>query len=75
MSDLTSEQIEELEASFDHFDRDNNGRIDLDEFMALIAALDDEIGSAEARIGFSEIDVDGNGSIDLDEFMSWWTSR
>lgn len=75
MPEFTSDELDELEASFDHFDTDNNGRIDLHEFLALMAALDEDMSTAEARLGFSEVDGDHDGSIDLDEFIQWWTGR
>lgn len=65
----------ELRESFDHFDRDNNGTIDFDEFSELLGALNSDMDEAARRTGFDIIDSDGNGSIDFDEFASWWREQ
>ena len=66
---------EELCESFDHFDEDDNGRIDLDEFKSLMRGLDDEMNDEEIDMGFDIIDTDDNGEIDFDEFVAWWSGR
>ncbi len=65
----------ELRESFDHFDRDNNGTIDFDEFGELLSALSSEMDEESRRTGFDIIDSDGNGSIEFDEFVSWWRDQ
>lgn len=66
---------DELLASFDHFDTDENGRIEFDEFVQLLDALDADVPEDEARLGFDEVDTDDDGHIDFDEFCSWWDAR
>jgi Ca2+-binding EF-hand superfamily protein len=75
MSDLTDEDIEEIEENFDYFDSDNNGRIDYGEFVRLIGALDGDMSEEEMKTGFDIVDSDNNGYIDLDEFIEWWGDR
>ena len=65
----------ELRESFDHFDRDNNGAIDFDEFSELLGVLNSEMETESRRMGFDIIDSDGNGTIDFDEFVSWWREQ
>jgi len=61
----------ELEARFDEFDLDANGRIDESEFGRLLKALGVEFSPEQQLIAFTAIDVDGDGSIDFDEFRAW----
>lgn len=72
---MSEEDVGELKETFDHFDRDKNGRIDFGEFRELMDALDAGMRDAEARIGFDAIDVDGNGFVEFDEFRRWWSER
>lgn len=69
---MTEEREQELRETFDHFDRDGNGQIDLDEFRQLLAAMRADTSDAEAELGFSELDRDGNGTIDFDELVAWF---
>jgi Ca2+-binding EF-hand superfamily protein len=66
---------EELRETFDHFDGDDNGRIDREEFGRLMDALRGDMSEDEIELGFSIIDSDGDGSIDYDEFEEWWNDR
>lgn len=75
MTELSDEDIEEIQESFEYFDTDNNGQIDYGEFVRLIGALDGDMPETEMKIGFTVIDSDNNGYIDLDEFMEWWGDR
>lgn len=66
---------EEIKEIFDHFDGDDNGTIDCEEFMRLLNALGADSTREECEIGFESIDSDNNGTIDFNEFISWWTSQ
>ena len=61
--------------SFDRFDKDGNGIIDLIEFRGLLEAIGSDLGRSEAEAAFDTIDKDENGLIDYDEFSTWWSSR
>ena len=63
----------EVRETFEHFDEDDNGRIDREEFAAVMAALDAGMSEDELEVGFSEIDTDHNGTIDFDEFYDWFS--
>lgn len=64
----------ELLEEFASADRDNDGRIDLEEFRQLLQGLDADMSEAELRLGFGEIDTDRDGRIDCREFADWWSS-
>jgi calmodulin len=72
---LTPEEREELEESFDYNDANDDGRIEFEEFVDMLNALDAYSGPEEARVGFETIDSDRDGSIDFEEFVAWWSER
>lgn len=65
----------ELRETFDHFDGDKNGKIDLAEFSDLLEAIGAGMSGTDAKIGFDAIDTDGNHTIDFGEFVAWWNDR
>ena len=65
----------ELKETFDHFDADDNGRIDRKEFGKVMAALDADMSDDELDMGFSIIDTDDSGQIDYAEFSEWWAQQ
>ncbi|KAI9270372.1 calmodulin [Phascolomyces articulosus] len=74
MSDqLTSEQIEEYRASFQQFDKDNNGTIDAKELGGVMRSLNMSVSETEVKSMIRELDADGSGSIDFEEFLSMLT--
>jgi Ca2+-binding EF-hand superfamily protein len=66
---------DELQETFDHFDGDDDGTIDREEFDGLMEALGADMTEAELEIGFDAIDTDRSGEIDFDEFSSWWDDQ
>jgi Ca2+-binding EF-hand superfamily protein len=69
---LTEEEFEALEETFAYNDANNDGKIEYQEFLAMLDALEAGMKADEARVGFDEIDTDNDGSIELDEFIDWW---
>jgi Ca2+-binding EF-hand superfamily protein len=67
------EELDELREAFDYNDRDNDGRIQLDEFAAMLDELEAEMTSKEVEIGFKDIDTNDDGLVDFAEFVDWWT--
>lgn len=65
----------ELNATFEHFDRDKNGAIDFVEFKELLTALDAKMDDDSSRLGFGTIDINGSGTIQFEEFRIWWEER
>merc|ERR1712241_728519 len=54
---------------FKHFDADNSGSIDLNEFKAILAKLGNS-DAAKAEEHFKKADADGSGAIDAKEFAA-----
>ena len=61
-----------LRARYDRCDKDGDGRIDLNEFSALLDALALGYEEAQVRAAFTALDTDQNGQIDFGEFSRWW---
>ncbi len=66
------EQLDELREAFDYNDRDQDGRIQLDEFSAMLDELEANMSPSDIEIGFKDIDTNDDGLIDFDEFVAWW---
>lgn len=75
MATLNEEQLAEIKENFAHFDTDENGVIDYDEFKRLIDTLDGNMQEEELQVGFDLVDSDNNGHIDVDEFINWWQEQ
>ncbi|MFT5452407.1 MAG: calmodulin [Enterobacterales bacterium] len=71
---LSQEKLEEIRTNFDYFDNDNNGMIEIKEFISLLQVIEPTSTKQQAEEGFKIIDDDDNGVIDFDEFLVWWES-
>jgi len=72
MTKTTQEMRIELVRLFARFDSDGNGRIDVQEFQKILAALGEHSsGNALAKL-FAAVDQDGDGSVQFEEFVDWW---
>jgi len=69
----SEEQLEELRETFDYNDRDQDGSIELDEFIDMLDELEASMSEEEAKVGFQDIDTNDDGLIDFKEFVAWWT--
>jgi calmodulin/calcium-binding protein CML/plastin-2 len=69
----SEEQLDELRETFDYNDRDGDGRIQLDEFAAMLDELDADMSKREIEVGFQDIDTNDDQLIDFDEFVAWWS--
>lgn len=67
--------LDELKENFDHFDADDNGRIDRVEFKRLMQVLAGATPEADLDFGFDIVDADEDGRIDFYEFARWWMNR
>lgn len=65
----------DLRATFDSFDGDSNGQIDLKEFRSLLVELGEQHEPAAAEALFDGIDADETGLIEFAEFEAWWKTR
>ncbi len=70
---LSPEELDELREAFDYNDRDADGRIQIDEFAAMLDELEADMSRKEIEIGFQDIDTNDDSLIDFDEFAAWWT--
>lgn len=61
-----------LKTTYQRFDADHNGQIDLAEFRALLTELGAQLERSVVESAFDAIDVDENGLVDFDEFAQWW---
>ena len=66
------EELDELREAFDYNDRDGDGRIQLDEFSAMLDELEAQMSDTDIEIGFKDIDTNDDGLIDFGEFVDWW---
>jgi Ca2+-binding EF-hand superfamily protein len=69
----SEELLDELREAFDYNDRDADGRIAKDEFVAMLDELDADMSPRDMEIGFQDIDTNDDQLIDFDEFVAWWT--
>jgi len=69
----SADELDELRETFDYNDRDGDGRIQKDEFVAMLDELDAGMTVQEMEIGFQDIDTNDDQLIDFDEFVVWWT--
>jgi Ca2+-binding EF-hand superfamily protein len=67
------EELDELRETFDYNDRDGDGRIQADEFAAMLDELEADMTPKDIEIGFQDIDTNDDGLIDFSEFVDWWT--
>jgi len=65
----------ELREVFDHFDGDNNGYIEYEEFLAILDALDFDPDPDMREMGFEIVDGNSNDKISFEEFVSWFRSQ
>jgi calmodulin len=68
----SEEELDELREAFDYNDRDGDGRIQLDEFSAMLDELEAGMTERDIEIGFKDIDTNDDGLIDFQEFVAWW---
>jgi calmodulin/calcium-binding protein CML/plastin-2 len=66
------EELDELREAFDYNDRDADGRIQVDEFSAMLDELEAGMTERDIEIGFKDIDTNDDGLIDFQEFVAWW---
>lgn len=69
---LDENQIAEIRKEFEFFDRDQNGQIDLQEFIELLTILSPKTKASHVQEGFELIDKNSDGYIDFEEFLKWW---
>lgn len=74
MTELTPEELERLRSTFESFDLNHDGFIDVNEFHALLLKLERDVTQGECLLDFEEADTEGDGFVGFKEFVVWWTS-
>lgn len=72
MSEISDEKLQELKKIFDDCDKDNNDRIDWDEFCCMLDKLLGGKTLEEKTLAFNLVDTNHNGAVSFDEFCEWW---
>lgn len=73
MAELSPEELERLRTTFESFDLNHDGFIDVNEFHALLLKLEHDVTQGECLLGFEEADTEGDGFVGFKEFVVWWT--
>jgi Ca2+-binding EF-hand superfamily protein len=66
---LSSDEIDRVRASFDRFDRDGNGVIDLWELRETLKQVGQEPTEEDLILMLSEVDTQEKGFIDFSDFL------
>lgn len=73
MSQSSEKNLEELRRKFTRFDADNDGLLNLEEFIVVLKAVGDvDVPREVAELDFAVIDADGDGAVSFEEFSAWW---
>lgn len=67
--------MREIKATFDVFDADGSGLIDLDELKGAMRAQGFKVTDREVRKMMAEVDEDESGEIDFEEFLLMMTKK
>ena len=70
LANLTEEQIQIVQDTFEMFDADGSGAIDASEMCAAMNALGKKYTKKECKAMIAELDEDGDGDLDIDEFLA-----
>ena len=66
---LSKEQIEELQAAFEIFDKDSDGVITIQELEEVVRSLGQVTRPEDVKEMISQLDADNSGTVDFHEFL------
>ena len=66
---LSKEQIEELQAAFEIFDKDSDGVITIGELEEVVRSLGQVTKPEDVKELISQLDADKSGTVDFHEFL------
>jgi len=69
---MSEEAIDLIRETFHVYDTNDDGLIDMDEFLVMIDALYPGTSASYLESGFFIMDQNQDGYIDLQEFLDWW---
>ncbi len=69
-SDLTKEQLKQIQKVWNHFDKDQSGLIDLSELDQVVSELGLNATQEELDQLLSDFDTNQDGVIDYEEFLT-----
>merc|ERR1712210_366314 len=68
---LTAEQMNEFRASFNHFDRDQDGILTIEELQGCLTAIGYQLGEAEFQRILAIVDPTGTGQVTFRSFIEF----
>mmetsp|Transcript_6570 Transcript_6570/g.9500 ORF Transcript_6570/g.9500 Transcript_6570/m.9500 type:complete len:149 (-) Transcript_6570:378-824(-) len=72
---LGEEELADLRASFQMFDKDGSGTISTKELKDVMIRFGQNPSDGDIKVMMAKVDEDGNGEIDFDEFAELMGSR
>ncbi|KAG8515878.1 Calmodulin-3 [Galemys pyrenaicus] len=72
---LSSEQVAEFKGAFTRFDKDGDGKINVEELGAVMQALGKKPSEEELKAIIARVDTDGDGAISFQEFLAEMVKR
>lgn len=69
MNKLSDEKTKELKETFDFYDKDQDGCLDIHDLQDLFKSKGVEISDDAVQDMINEVDYDGNGTIEFQEFL------
>jgi len=67
-------KVARIREKFIHFDMDQSGYLDEQEFSMMIDSLCIPMTPEQKKDAFNQIDTDSNGGVSFDEFHMWYKS-
>lgn len=69
MNKIDSEKMKEYKETFDFFDKDKDGILDINDLRELFKSMGADLSDDAIMDYINEVDYDGNGTIEFKEFL------